>query len=241
MQNPMTTDVDPLPTHSRAAHRNATSPKVLWGTIGALAVVVAALGGTMLYQHSNDHGGTPTAAAPAQPLYGPEDGERPVAASQAPVRAPDNGTAVNRSPSPSTAPSTYGTNPAPGNGAVALAPAPARAPVCTTCGRVESVRTVQRAAPATGIGAVAGGVLGGVLGNQIGHGGGRTAATVIGAVGGGYAGHTIEQRTRTETRYEVRVRMDDGRLRTVETRTAPPIGKPVVVEGQVLRPADGRI
>ena len=239
MQNPMTTDVDPLPERTPAIHGGATSPKVLWGTIGVLAVVVAALGGTMLYQHSSGQGGTPTAAAPAQPLDGPEDGERPVAASQAPVRAPDNGTAVNRSPS--TAPSTYGTNPAPGSGAVAAAPAPERAPVCATCGRVESVRPVQYAAPPTGVGAVAGGVLGGVLGNQIGHGGGRTAATVIGAVGGGYAGHTIEKRTRTETRYQVSVRMDDGRLRTVETRTAPPIGKPVTLQGQVLRPADGRV
>lgn len=176
---------------------------------------------------------------PAQPLYGPEDGERPVVASPAPARAPDNGTALSRSPS--TVPSTYGTSPAPGHGAIVAAPAPARAPVCTTCGRVESVRTVQRAAPATGMGAVAGGVLGGVLGNQIGHGGGRTAATVIGAVGGGYAGHTIEKRTRTETSYQVSVRMDDGRLRTVETRTAPPIGKPVTLQGNVLRPADGRV
>ena len=138
-----------------------------------------------------------------------------------------------------------GTGPAPGNAAVATAPepvpVPVPVPVCTVCGRVESVRTVQYAAPATGVGAVAGGVLGGVLGNQIGHGGGRTAATVIGAVGGGYAGHTIEKRTRTETRYQVSVRMDDGRLRTVETRTAPPIGKPVTLQGQVLKPADGRV
>lgn len=238
MQEPMTTEVDPLPERRPAAYRGATSPKVLWGTIGALAAVVAALGGTMVYQHSAGSSGTPNAAATAQPPHGPEDGERPLAASQAPVSVPDNGAAVNRAPTP-TAPSTAGMNPAPGNAAVAAAPA--RAPVCATCGRVESVRTVQRAAPATGIGAVVGGVLGGVLGNQIGHGGGRTAATVIGAVGGGYAGHTIEQRTRTETRYEVSVRMDDGRLRTVETRTAPPIGKPVTLQGQVLRPADGRV
>jgi len=30
-------------------------------------------------------------------------------------------------------------------------------------------------------------------------------------------------------------------LRTVETRTAPPIGKPVTLQGQVLKPADGRV
>ncbi|MGJ7518987.1 glycine zipper 2TM domain-containing protein [Variovorax sp. LT1P1] len=238
MQNPITTDIEPLPERRPVAQRGATSPKVLWGTIGALAVVIAALGGTMLYQHSSDHGGTPSATAPAQPLYGPEDGDRPSAALPAPARVPDT---VSRTEPPSTAPSTAGMNAAPGNGTVAAAPAPARAPVCAICGRVESVRTVQHAAPPTGVGAVAGGVLGGVLGNQIGHGGGRTAATVIGAVGGGYAGHTIEKRTRTETSYQVSVRMDDGRLRTVETRTAPPIGKPVTLQGNVLRPADGRV
>ncbi|MGJ7488279.1 glycine zipper 2TM domain-containing protein [Variovorax sp. LT2P21] len=219
----------------------ATSPKVLWGTIGALAVVVAALGGTLLYQHSASDGGTPSAITAPQPLSGPEDGDRPSAALPAPVRAPDSAGTVSRTAPPSTAPSTADMNPAPGNGTVAAVPAPARSPVCATCGRVESVRTVQHAAPPTGVGAVAGGVLGGVLGNQIGHGGGRTAATVIGAVGGGYAGHTIEKRTRTETRYQVSVRMDDGRLRTVETRTAPPIGKPVTLQGDVLRPADGRV
>ena len=241
MHNPVTTDVDLRPERTPAAPRGATSPKVLWGTIGALAVVVAALGGTMLYQHGASEGAAPSAIATPQPLSGPEDGDRPSAALPAPVRAPDNAGTVSRTSPPPTAPATAGMNPAPGSGAVAAMPAPARAPVCATCGRVESVRTVQHAAPPTGVGAVAGGVLGGVLGNQIGHGGGRTAATVIGAVGGGYAGHTIEKRTRTETRYQVSVRMDDGRLRTVETQTAPPIGKPVTLQGNVLRPADGRV
>ncbi|HEY9207696.1 MAG TPA: glycine zipper 2TM domain-containing protein, partial [Acidovorax sp.] len=81
-------------------------------------------------------------------------------------------------------------------------------------------------------GAVAGGVLGGVLGNQVGKGSGRTAATVLGAVGGGYVGHTVEQRTRTQTVYEVRVRMDDGSVRRF-TRSQPvPEGAPVRVEGK---------
>jgi outer membrane lipoprotein SlyB len=231
MQSPMTNEIDPLP--ASAVQRGATSPKVLWGTIGALAVVVAALGGTMLVQHGAGNGGTPGAIATPQPLNGPDDGDRPSAASTAPVRAPGNAGTVGNAPAPTTAPVIAGANPTP-------VPAQA-APICATCGRVESVRTVQRAAPPTGVGAVAGGVLGGVLGNQIGHGGGRTAATVIGAVGGGYAGHTIEKRTRTETSYQVSVRMDNGALRTVETRTAPPIGKPVTLKGDVLRPADGRV
>lgn len=109
------------------------------------------------------------------------------------------------------------------------------ATVCTECGVVEAVRAVQRKGEGTGVGAVAGGVLGGVLGNQIGKGGGRTVATVIGAVGGGVAGHEVEKRARSQTLYEVRIRMDDGSLRTLTQSVAPAPGSRVVVDGQQLR------
>ncbi len=112
--------------------------------------------------------------------------------------------------------------------------------ICKTCGQVESVQAIEQAAPATGVGAVAGGVLGAVVGNQIGKGNGRTAATVLGAVGGGYAGHQIEKRTRTQTTYQVRVRMEDGSSR-VFTRAQPPaVGTPVVLQGKGFRVADER-
>lgn len=113
----------------------------------------------------------------------------------------------------------------------------ARPALCTTCGTVESVNAVQRAAPPSGVGAVAGGVVGGLLGNQVGGGSGRAAATVLGAVGGGFAGNAIEKKTRTVTTYQVRVRMQDGSVRSVEQGSAPAIGAPVVVEGNTLRPA----
>ncbi|MDM0090715.1 MULTISPECIES: glycine zipper 2TM domain-containing protein [unclassified Variovorax] len=214
----------------------SSAPKALWGVIGALAVAVAALGGTLLYQQGGRNAGAPPTAA-TQPLHAPDDGTPPPAPLAAVPPAAITAPAPVQAPAPAAqvAPPTA----VAGNGAPAAA-RPA-APVCTVCGRVESVQVVKRAAPATGVGAVAGGVLGGVVGNQFGHGGGRTAATVIGAVGGGYAGNEIEKRTRTETFYQVRVRMDNGALRTVETRTAPPIGKPVTLKGQVLRPADGRM
>ncbi|MGI4779412.1 MAG: glycine zipper 2TM domain-containing protein [Janthinobacterium lividum] len=201
---------DAMPVIGENAPREGASPAVLWGVIGALAVSVAALGGVLI-GHRGDSGAVPATQAVSTPL-------RQVLP-QASV-APDDGT-----PPPAVA---------------AVVPAPVRAPVCASCGRVESVQTVRHAVPATGVGAVAGGVLGGVLGNQIGHGGGRAAATVLGAVGGGYAGHVVEGRVRTETRYQVRVRMADGSMRTVETRTAPPLGKPVTLRNGVLRPADGR-
>lgn len=219
--------------------KKRTSPAMLWGAIGALAVTVAALGGVLIGQRSDpaiaSTASTPQAvSAPSrqavpQPLAAPDDGTPPPMSS-APVRAPVAAQAVPATPSVQTTPPPSPSKPA----------TVARAAVCATCGHVESVQPVSHAAPASGVGAVAGGVLGGVLGNQIGHGGGRAAATVLGAVGGGYAGHVAEGHVRTETRYQVRVRMADGSLRTVETRTAPPLGKSVTLRDGVLRPADGR-
>lgn len=98
----------------------------------------------------------------------------------------------------------------------------AQAPVvCHSCGRVESVRAIQHAAQSSGVGMVAGAVLGGVLGNQVGGGNGRTLATVAGAVGGGYAGNEVEKRSRSTTSYQVRVRMDDGSVRTFPYAQTP--------------------
>lgn len=108
---------------------------------------------------------------------------------------------------------------------------------CTNCGVVEGVRAYQRKGEGSGLGAVAGGVIGGALGNQVGKGNGRTAMTVIGAVGGGMAGHEIEKRAKSETWYEVRVRMDDGTIRTFNRKTAPAPGERVIVEGTSFRSA----
>ncbi|WP_025916362.1 glycine zipper 2TM domain-containing protein [Herminiimonas sp. CN] len=105
--------------------------------------------------------------------------------------------------------------PAPDYSENAYAP-PAQAAVCGNCGTIESVRSIQQAAPqnGVGIGAVAGAVLGGVLGHQVGGGNGRNLATVAGAVGGGFAGNEVERRTRTTTHYQIRVRMEDGSMRS---------------------------
>lgn len=86
--------------------------------------------------------------------------------------------------------------------------------VCESCGKIEAVHTIQQPAKSSGLGVAAGAVLGGVLGNQVGNGNGRTLATIAGAVGGGYAGNEVEKRTRLATSYQVRVRMEDGRIRT---------------------------
>lgn len=113
------------------------------------------------------------------------------------------------------------------------------APVCADCGVVESVRSVTRKGKGSGLGAVAGGVVGAAVGNQIGKGNGRTAMTVLGAVGGGVAGHEIEKRARSVTVHEVRIRMDDGSLRTIELAQPPRAGERVIVQGDTLRPAPG--
>jgi outer membrane lipoprotein SlyB len=109
------------------------------------------------------------------------------------------------------------------------------ASVCATCGVVEAVTPVTKKGEGTGLGAVAGGVVGGLLGNQVGKGDGRKAMTVVGAVGGGLAGHEIEKRARSETVYSVKVRMDDGSLRTTTQRQAPAVGQRVTLDGQTLR------
>lgn len=113
---------------------------------------------------------------------------------------------------------------------------------CRNCGTVESVEKVQRTGPVNGIagtqvtpGMAIGGVVGGLLGNQVGHGNGRAAATVVGAAGGAYAGHAIEKNQTRYSVYVMRIRMNDGTIRTVEQRTALARGARVVVKGHTAQ------
>jgi outer membrane lipoprotein SlyB len=118
-----------------------------------------------------------------------------------------------------------------------------RAALCKSCGVVEGVRAVERKGEGSGVGAVAGGVVGAVVGNQMGGGSGKAAMTVLGAIGGGVAGNEIEKRHKATTVYDVRVRMDDGTLRSFTSATAPTPGAPVTVTDTgfkvVQRPAEG--
>jgi outer membrane lipoprotein SlyB len=119
-----------------------------------------------------------------------------------------------------------------------------RANVCATCGTVEAVTPVQRQGKVNGVdvgnttiglGTVAGGVVGGLVGNQMGGGNGKTAMTVLGVAGGAFAGNQIEKNMKKVTVYEVRVRMDDGSVRTMELSSAVAVGSKVIVEGKNLR------
>lgn len=92
---------------------------------------------------------------------------------------------------------------------------------CSTCGTVESIVPVRHEGHGTGIGAVGGAVVGGLLGNQFGSGNGRLGMTALGAVGGGFAGNAVEKHLRSDTEYQVRVRMENGHLRYFTYRSAP--------------------
>ena len=216
--------------------------KWLWAAIAALGLCVLALGATLVAQQRPGTVAERAALVSSQPRT-PEseimEEIRPVAPGQLAQAAPE--TVANQAPAAApvqrAAARAYPQAPQPAR--YDQIPARqdarqhgARAPVCAVCGRVESVQAVQHAAPATGVGAVAGGVLGAVVGNQVGKGSGRTAATVLGAVGGGYVGHQVEQRTRTQTVYEVRVRMDDGSVRRFTRSQSVPEGAPVRLQGK---------
>lgn len=125
--------------------------------------------------------------------------------------------------------------------APAVAPAPVPAPVaatpvkeskptqvaanerdwCSNCGNVESVRTITQRAEGSGLGAAGGAVIGGLLGNQVGGGSGRTLATAAGAIGGAVVGNQVEGNMKATTSYEIRVRLDDGTLRTFRQNSQP--------------------
>jgi outer membrane lipoprotein SlyB len=110
---------------------------------------------------------------------------------------------------------------------------------CGSCGNIESIRTITQRAQGSGVGAGAGAVLGGLLGNQVGSGNGRSLATVAGAVGGAVVGNQVEGNMKATTSYEIRVRLDDGTLRTFHQHSAPAwrTGERVRIVKGSLRPA----
>ncbi len=228
--------------------------KPMWLAIGILGAAVVALGGTLAYTQLRPAAAPAEAVALASPLPssgGVDTANQPTIPLESTPVAPK--VVATPKPAPKPAPRPVAAAPHPsrdgGQGYPAGTAGPATAdrypvaqqpsrPVCLNCGAIESVTAVQRAAPTNGVGAVAGGVLGAIVGNQVGHGSGRAAATVLGAVGGGYAGNAVERNVRKTTVYEVRVRMEDGSVRTVEQANAPAVGARVTVDGNVIRGVD---
>lgn len=225
----------------------ACVPRALWVAVAAVALTAAGIASALAWRGQAADvpplapAGAVAAAPPARGA--PPQGQHvPAAALSEPAAVP-SGTAREATPvidEPAerpASPARGGTRTAAARGHTAPE-APVRpAAVCARCGTVESVQAVKQAGEGSGVGAVAGGVLGGVVGNQIGGGNGRKAMTVLGAIGGGVAGHQIEKSVRSTTVYNVRVRMDDGTLRTVTQSQAPVVGSRVKLEGGTLRAA----
>lgn len=93
--------------------------------------------------------------------------------------------------------------------------------VCTECGKVTSVKVVEKTGESTPLGMIAGGVAGAVLGHQVGQGTGKDLATIAGAAGGAYAGHKIEQKARSSKGWVVSVRFDNGEDRSFNFESDP--------------------
>jgi outer membrane lipoprotein SlyB len=225
-------------------------PRAVWigGTLMGLAIV--GLATALVVQTHGPDGSTPAPlAAASAPLDAyPAAGSAPDATS-APVAVADASPAVApavvpvpvpvrpRPPvrhAPPTAPAYTGG----GSGIANESERPQRvaaAPVCETCGVIESYSAVQVKGEVNGVGAVAGGVGGALIGNRIAGRGNHTLGGVIGAVGGGLLGNAIEQHERTTTMYDVRVHMEDGSWRTVRQAAVPNVGERVYVDGHTLR------
>jgi outer membrane lipoprotein SlyB len=135
-----------------------------------------------------------------------------MASNVAPVRAPDNYVEPVQQ-APVVREATYRPQ-------QVAAAAPAKN-WCNHCGNVESVREITTRAQGSGVGAAGGAILGGLLGNQVGSGHGRQLATVAGAVGGAVVGNQVEGNMKANHSYEIRVRMDDGGVRTFHQQNAP--------------------
>lgn len=110
------------------------------------------------------------------------------------------------------------------------------ADACRSCGVIDRIDRVYGERQGTGGGAVLGALIGGALGNQVGKGDGRKAATVAGAVAGGVIGNNIEKNERSKPRFEIFVRMDDGRRLVIEQPTLDGVR-----EGDRVEIVNGRV
>jgi outer membrane lipoprotein SlyB len=166
-----------------------------------------------------------TAPMPAAPAYPPQQ----LAQGYAPAPAPSQQYAPEPEPRPAPRTTHHPKT-------VQLAAAEPKSKWCGNCGNIESVRAIKHRAQGSGLGAAGGAVLGGLLGNQVGGGTGRQIATVAGAVGGAVVGNQVEGNMKATTTYEIRVRLDDGTLRTFNQSSAPQWGT-----GDRVRIVKGRL
>jgi outer membrane lipoprotein SlyB len=125
-------------------------------------------------------------------------------------------------PAPQYAPAAPVAAPRSAHKPTRLAEADTRENWCGNCGNIESIREIKTRAQGSGVGAAGGAILGGLLGHQVGSGHGQQLATVAGAVGGAVVGNQVEGNMKAGISYEIRVRLDDGTLRTFHQHSVPP-------------------
>jgi outer membrane lipoprotein SlyB len=218
------------PESNVSARSLSAVPHAVWIGGGLLCAVTAGLASALVMRTAPEPVAVAPAASPAAvvataatPLAGISTRPvAPVASAAAKAARPSKPIVASTTPSEASTPTRIATTPA---------------ALCASCGVVESVSAVKEKGEGSGVGAVAGGVLGGVVGHQVGGGNGKTAMTVLGAIGGGLAGHEVEKRVRSETRYDVKVRMEDGSSRVFHQAQSIAVGTRVVADGSALKVA----
>jgi outer membrane lipoprotein SlyB len=173
--------------------------------------------------------------APAYPVQTPAQSTYPAPAGAQAYAAPGAAYGYSGSQGSTASGAEYAPAPAPQYAPAEPAPAPrvthkstrtasndTGSNWCGNCGNIESIRQIKTRAQGSGVGAAGGAILGGLLGNQLGGGHGRQLATVAGAVGGAVVGNQVEGNMKADVSYEIRVRLDDGSLRTFHQHSAPP-------------------
>jgi len=212
-------------------------PRAIWIGGGLMALTIIALATTLVVKG----GGNDTVADnSATPLVATTTTPGAATTEQSSVATPSAAEAKTKAPAnESTRPVHHATSPTHHETAHDNAPAAqqqvAAAPVCATCGVIEGYAPVTVKGQNNGVGAVAGGVGGALIGSKIAGRNNHTLGGVIGAVGGGLLGNAIETHERTTTAYDVRVRMEDGSIRTVRQSAVPTVGQHVNVEGSTLK------
>ena len=194
----------------------------VWIGGGVMALAIVALGTTLLVKDNDALSGPQSSAGAAQTV--PSTQQPPVAST---------GGVADRQPEHAQV--RYARNGAGYDGRATERQRVAPAPVCTSCGVIESYTAVQVQGQNNGVGAVIGGVGGALAGSKIAGRGNHTLGGAIGAVGGGLLGNAIESHERQATAYDVQVRMTDGSIRTVRQATVPNVGARVNVDGGALR------
>jgi uncharacterized protein YcfJ len=94
-------------------------------------------------------------------------------------------------------------------------------PACADCGKVVSVKQIEKKGEGSAVGLIAGGVVGGVLGHQVGGGVGKTLATAAGAAGGAYAGREVEKKVKSKNVWKVDVSYSGGATSSYEFEKDP--------------------